>query len=966
MVVNQLPFTVKIDPNGSNVDISSKIVSIDHCKFQGTGRIRTASIMLEAEEGAFITNTNGGATPQINEFDKIEIEWQDENENFKTGLFEVDTELAQKVAGGGTLPLELKGRERALQDIKTTAYFEFFTPFSALATLGIIYNDNKGTAQPLLTIAFSDSGPLRGVTNIYDFTSEVSIYDAIMHVINRLNQPTSNGGVGNFYSIVFSDTLGDDIQMDVKIQGSGIAPPTIQPTITDPTHSFTYRIDSKQANQVFVRGLPNASAVPTEFHDFSSIVEEINNYPGYVSTATYNSGQRIIEAGIIYEANTTVPISTPPPNASFWDVKTVVDIIGPTATTNYSEFTRNKAVVTKNSCSNPTNNFLASGFDSPAFPDGNLVVRETFYTRDFVNIRTVNDTTIASDPVNKFYLRGQAQSGLYKGFRILVDTENGTLNPGGSFGDGAGTIFSDRFGRSFENAMVQWTGSEWIVFLSPVAPTVQDRAITHCCVLAEGKVYEYNAADATEKQKLAVRKSDVFRGGTSTGPFRWLDFCDAAGENDAFHHPKNIETTTGLLTPEIRANQDISAYLTNSALKITYEFTITSPLFEVVERVGNFAQTVWDTALDIFGNLFEDTVAPTPTEIAEFQTTQFYDIGWWYALPFPYPLSEFNGITEDVGDLYGLGDDPNNLATTLFGSLDIQNSTFSRQGKTGLNHDQVSDMGGPFTALAFNFRFQTIVLGGSQQPFRGDIPFTVTIYDDLSQVWRADFTYRHMGDIEDISIPFSSFTVNRPSRNPWSIDTLLINLIHTPELEIRSIFQERRVRLITWQLKSSYDEDERYMPFNTDNFLASLFGLGTFQNIGEIDSLRLLKQPFVSSGTEPTRVLNAETFEATNTRNKRQLEAIAIAEEQRRSHKFESYTYVKDIQCDLVTEQSVFLEDQDMIKFADRNETSPGASDGDPNTRKLVVMTEDFSYNAEGSQGGALQTLTLAKRLETA
>ena len=958
MVVNQLPFEVTIDPNGVSTDITAFVTSIDSCKFQTSGRIKTAAIMLEALEGAFITNTNSGATPQINEFEKIRIRWQDEAENIRSAIFEVDTELGQKTEGGTTLPLELKGRERALQDMKTTAYFEFLTPFSVINVLIIMYNTNKGADQPAITTAYPATNALRSVNNIYDFTSEFSYYDALHHVIERLNQPTSSGGVGNFFSLVFTDIAGDNLQMTVIVQG-GFVGGTIISTDLDPTHSLTYRIDSKKGTQVFVRGTPNTGAVPNGFHDFNSIIEEVNHYPAYVNSGIYETGQKVLEGGVIYEASQSVPVSTPPPNATFWTITSFATIAG---AIEYSEWTNNKSIVTKNSCANPTGAFNV-GFDSPAFPDGNLVVRETFFFRDFVLIRAIDDTTISVDPVNKFYLRGQSQSGLYKGFRILVDTNLG--NPDGSFGDGAGTIFSDRFGRSFENALVQWSGFEWVVIRVPQPPEAINRALDHVCVLSEGRVYEFNTPPGVGgKLKLAIRKSSVFRGGNPAGPFSWEDICDASDGNDVFHYPKSIASVTGLLTPEIRANQDISSYLTNSALKIVYEYSFSDIVSEGVERIGNFFSTAGDSIVDLFTNPIEDTVQPSAAELTAYSEIAFYNIGWWYALPFPYPLSEFNAISEKVGDLYGLGDDANQLNTTLFGALDIQNSTFSSGGNFGLNHDQVSDMGGPFTALAFYFNFNILLNDGDPQPFKGDIPFTITIYDDLSQVWRADYQYRHMGDSDEIQVPFSSFTVNRPSRNPWSIDTLLINLIHTPELEIRSIFQERRVRLITWQLKTSYDDDERYMPFNTDNFITALFSTtGNFTFEGTIDGLRLVKQPFVSSGVEPDRVINPPTIEATNTRNKRQLVAIAIAEEQRFRHKFESYTYVKDIQCDLSTEQSVFLEDQDMIKFADRNESSPGANDGDPNTRKLVVMEENFTFNAEGKVGGALLELTLGKRL---
>lgn len=1000
MSLEQLPFKLTYNPNGTPVDVSQYVASINSCKFQGSGKIRTASLMLIAKEGAFRTNTNGGDTPQVNQLDGFKITWEDNLGNTRSMSLEVDIELGQKTENSVLLPIELKGRERALQDIKFTAYYEFVTPFTAINLIIISYNNNKGTEQPEVTTAYPAQNAFLGVTNIYDFTTEMSYYDALMHILERLNQPTDAGGLGDFFSLTFEDNFADLI-MQLKVQGSG-GTEYVLASDTQVMHSLTERIDVQRGNQVFVRGQPNTGSVPNGFHDFSSFVEEINNYPAYNTIATYNAGQKVIENGIIFQANTIVPTGTPPPDTE-WDAVTATDVIGNIV---YSEWTNGKSLVTKNSCSNPENTFLAAGFDSPAFPDGNLVVRESFYNRDFVLLRAINDTALASDPVAKFYLRGQVQGGLYRGFRILVDTTLG--NPGGSFGDGAGVIFSDRFGRSFKDAMVQWTGFEWIVFLTPSIPTIQDRAVSHCCVLSEGKVYEYNTDfDITGKQKLAIRKADVFRGGNPSGPFVWQDVCDSSGGNDPFHHPKLIANVDGLITDTLRSNQDISSFLPQSAIQINYEYDLGSVAEEFLVRAGGWFDTAADNLVKLFTDPIEDTISPTTPELDVIRQTDYYDFGWWYALPFPYPLSEFNLIPEKVGDIYGLGDDPNGINGAFFGSLDIQNTTFTSTGKFGFNNDEVSDLGSPYTALAWLFNFDMLV-GGNRKPFEGDLPFTVSIYDDLSQVWRADYNYRHLGDTQDFIVPFSSFTVERPSRAPWSIDTIATNLTHTPELEIRSIFQERRVRLITWQLKTSYDDNERYLPFNLATFFSNLaFGaLLNFETKGIIDGLRLVKQPFVSSGIQLARVLNSETYQANQTRNKRQLEGIAVAEQQRQSLQFESYNYETDIRCDLFTEQSVIVNDIDMIKssdleFADVNAWSavinyiPGdaVATGTPvgvvylckkenlneqppndafwrtedtpvsNSRRAVVMTEDFTYNAEGKKGGAILDLTLVRRL---
>ena len=85
--------------------------------------------------------------------------------------------------------------------------------------------------------------------------------------------------------------------MTIKEQGTG-GPGVLNP-IDNPVHSLSYRIESQSGTQVFVRGQANAGSVPNNFHLFSSFVEEINNYPAYNSIATYFTGMRIIDAGII-------------------------------------------------------------------------------------------------------------------------------------------------------------------------------------------------------------------------------------------------------------------------------------------------------------------------------------------------------------------------------------------------------------------------------------------------------------------------------------------------------------------------------------------------------------------------------------------------------------------------------------------------------------------------------------------
>ena len=144
-----LPFQVLYAENESSpIDISNYVNSVK-TNNEGSGKIRTGTLMLDEDNGQFVTNSSSGLTPIISKFDEFKIIWKDYNSNSKFMILTVDQVLKQLDAQGKyLLPLELKGRERALQDIKTTAYYEFKSPYFVINALLAIYNANRGSKQP--------------------------------------------------------------------------------------------------------------------------------------------------------------------------------------------------------------------------------------------------------------------------------------------------------------------------------------------------------------------------------------------------------------------------------------------------------------------------------------------------------------------------------------------------------------------------------------------------------------------------------------------------------------------------------------------------------------------------------------------------------------------------------------------------------------------------------------------------
>ena len=54
-------------------DITSSVIAIDKMTDVGSGEINSATLILNARHGDFITNANSGDTPILDEFDKIKI-----------------------------------------------------------------------------------------------------------------------------------------------------------------------------------------------------------------------------------------------------------------------------------------------------------------------------------------------------------------------------------------------------------------------------------------------------------------------------------------------------------------------------------------------------------------------------------------------------------------------------------------------------------------------------------------------------------------------------------------------------------------------------------------------------------------------------------------------------------------------------------------------------------------------------
>jgi len=91
-------------PAVSRVDITKFVISLDDFSIQSTGKLSTAKFVLNAEFGAFITDTNSDTTPLINTLNRIEITIiDDDGVDQESKIFEVVTDMAQAALNSGDL-----------------------------------------------------------------------------------------------------------------------------------------------------------------------------------------------------------------------------------------------------------------------------------------------------------------------------------------------------------------------------------------------------------------------------------------------------------------------------------------------------------------------------------------------------------------------------------------------------------------------------------------------------------------------------------------------------------------------------------------------------------------------------------------------------------------------------------------------------------------------------------------------
>lgn len=899
----QAGLTITLDPGGSPTSLTDDFVALPLFTDVGTEEINQAILVLDADDGKFITKS-----PIINQRDRIRIAHTDEFGDIYNHVFYVDKLIPRQSKRTGTkLELHLLGHERDVQDIQFMKPFFFEGAKQVSIDILDFYNQQIGTDQTVVTDHDTTNNELPSWTNnVYEFgLNEDSGFNRINQVVDKLGASADAGGVFDFFETRWDSDDLDEKLVHFKAFSSGSKPATpidIVDTISINVGETEAGIEARKATIVASWGSLDDGSLLTGFSRYRGEKEAFQLHPQWVQDAPYLVDHRVVDEGIHYKCSqdrTVGPNQPPSIDTGSWFVITENSEFGNSIT--YSEFTRQKAALIQNSGSNHQN-LGGSGSNEPfgeSFWDANVVVwddnPDTQTFRSWVHVRTNTEANI-----NAFYLYNNSNpAGIPRGLRVLVDPIFGVI--GTPFTQNGGKDNND---RDFNNGIVQYnnkgfTGSEnyknWDVLYE--ANSTEDTGLM-VAVKDEGRVYAYD---------FDFIPTD-----------RWVNIAATSFANDCFHPYDSVTNDGGILATSAG---DTSFTANNlSAVKVQYNWSHIPFLPDIAADIQNY-----------------------------------YKAGMWFNLEFPFPVNTYRSITEDVGDIYGGGEQGTTIKEPA--TLDTQNMHFTHSGLRGFLHGLDSADYGQISALEFfiKYRAKSISIGGipiviDPLPI-GNFKFRVYFFDTSDNVVFQDFVIPHNGVWEAIKLPINGFQIYR-GRRP--IENSLQTIIPPKQLDPQNVFLWRNVKKMSIQYQEPYDEDGRYRPqFSQVN------QTGIFQDLEttmHIDGLRFTK-PLLAVTDPPTDiVIMKPPMEQPTISNFRQLLNDAKAE-------LEKGRFIRK-QYDLVTSGTYgvkFGESVDITNSELINDSDDGA-----NTIRVVAKKLEYSITRpQNGSGGFLRTLQGVRRLNT-
>ncbi len=869
----------------TSANITADVKAIPLFTDTGTGEVNQARVVLRALDGKYIVSGN-----KVDVYDRIQIQCTDLGGNSYDRTFEVIDIIPSQGKGEGTLlTLDCMGIEYHIQHVHVVKPYYFESAYNVIDDLGDMYEENNGSRQPLISnhdTVWNGSvgnGLPKYTVNNYEYgIAEDTVYNRMMDVVEKLGASVSAGGALTFYELSFTTPAINQIALRARASGDNTSFVTIQNAkVTNPKtvgeQEGTLSIPT--GTNVLAWGSAEHGTLPVDYSRYMSGLEFFYFRPEWSSSVTYPQNAIVkVTSSSTQRAKHYISDSnnnTSNPIVSGWTQIDMSDSQGEVNGDNvqYSPWTDDKAQLWLNNMANPSG--VLHGGANFAW-DMNLVIWDDGYFRTWADAIATNNSQLSGLIDNGANNEGYAYdytdvTTLPRGFRVLVNS----ATPSGALAD-------------FPNMVAEWTGSAW------------------------RKKYEFGSSN--DKVQVAVLNTAIVYEGDNFGTTpTWTALNTVDYGNDCFHPVASVTNVAGV-------------DLINGTPRSAITNAVRHP--DITKAGAPFAKNI-DSALK-FTYTWSDIISSTINA----EDGEWYKRGAWACFRFPYPVCDYNGISETVGSIYKPA------------TLDIQNMHNLSNGNRGFNQDSNSEDLGAINGIAFWIKFEIT----SGLDIDANDQFRVFMIDSSDNIVYADFNVGFRQTWEDIRIPISSFRIYRGRTPAYGLDNAF-TLVPPKDLGVVNQFEWRNVKFIGIQWMVSYDEFGRYNPS------ASILDDSTpevkFNNVfgGSvnlyIDGFRFTKPLLVTSGQNTTRNLEPNFLQRPNISNYWQLlnDAKSQLEIEKFQHKEFNIETSGDDVFDIPFGDSFYLNNAELIDD----------SDNGSNTIKLVAKRIEYSITKPQQGPGGLR-----------
>jgi len=403
----------------------------------------------------------------------------------------------------------------------------------------------------------------------------------------------------------------------------------------------------------------------------------------------------------------------------------------------------------------------------------------------------------------------------------------------------------------------------------------------------------------------------------------WVDIHATARANDCFHNYSSLSTDAGV-NNTIKSLGPTTTYGDTSAIRVTYKYT------------------------------------PLLTGLLQDANENFYQVGAWLNLRFPFPFNTYNSVPT-LGVLWG-----NNATKKEPVTFDTNNMHFTHSGLNGFNNVEAIDLG-PTNAVNFAMRLLWLDTFGARM-LKGDFKIRCIMYDTSDNVVFQDFTIPFNNQFWDISLPHTKFQIYR-ARIPYryELDNILAAFV-LDNLDIINVFEFKNVKSICFQTQESYDNQGRYLPefsrYSTDLALETPLAIiqGRQATIElTIDRYSFRKPLLAITAPVTDRPLITSFRQQPLISNFKQLQQDAESWLEVAQFRHRQYDVRTEGKIDINYGDTFFLNKADLVPDDDTRTSDSG---GNPNTIRLVAKKIVYKISKGPHQtGNFIRYITGIKRI---